>query len=644
MPNLPEASLLIDESASAPATGLGPIVVMGCVSKNADSTPRQFASTTDMLAEHNFAPGVDYCAIHFQKTRKPVIFIGLPITTVGVVGQQDTTGVTGTSAITVTAAASGFMDETRGVFTVTQGTIVGTDQILGTLSMDGGWTTQNVRVGTASSYTVPYVGVVLNFGPGTLNVGDVFTFATTAPMWGSTAISTARTALAAQQVLSRSWLTVGDVTNSTFANYVVTEANGYETAQQRFVYARTQVADRVGVKKSKVAVKMTGAVVNLTFASGGHTITRDVGSWITDGFVTGDMVTVAGSASNNGLSAVSCTVTSATVLTFASGIVSEGPTAGISVSASEALTFVASGFTVTRSGNTGSWLSDGFSVGDNVTFAGTASNNFTATITVLTATVMTFAATVVNEGPVASSGVTVTKNLTMAAWAAAQAAAFATVDAQRRVDLGLGRARVASPITGWVHRRPAQWAVSAREYTHDVQIPSYRKEDGPLDGFSITDANGNIVEFDERVTGGGLAGRFTCLRSYGNGPLGAFVALSLTRDTEGKVLSRTHNMAVADVACTTVQTETENAIGQVLQLNDNGTGTDASLHKIEERVNTALQLAVLQDGKEGPRASKAVWTASRSDVLSAPGATLNGTLDLELNGTLEQISTRVVVS
>jgi hypothetical protein len=102
-------------------------------------------------------------------------------------------------------------------------------------------------------------------------------------------------------------------------------------------------------------------------------------------------------------------------------------------------------------------------------------------------------------------------------------------------------------------------------------------------------------------------------------------------------------MQVANLACTVCLAETENAIGQVLQLNADGTGTEASLSLIEERVNTALQTALLVQGKEGPRASSAVWRASRTDVLNVVGAELNGVLDLLLNGTLEKISTVVKI-
>lgn len=639
MPNLPSATIQIDESSSAPATGLGPVVIIACVSQSPDFVPRQMSSVSDLLAQYAYSQGADYAALHIQKTRKPVIFVGVPVATAGAASQLDQSGVTGTSLVTVTAAASGIMEDTNASVSVLTGGTVGTDQIMLSLSLDGGVSSQKVRLGTASSYTIPFVGIVLNFGAGTLNIGDVVTFVTKAPMWGSTAMSSARAALAAQQKGSQSWMVIGDLPNSTFAGYVETEANNYESENDRYVYARAAVSDRMPLAKaSKVLAHMEGAS-SLSFDGTAHTITRTGGSWTTDGFENGDVITVAGTASNNGVIGAVTTVSS-TVLTFASGLTTETSTTA-AVTASEAITFASSGHTATRS--RGSFLADGFATGQSVTFSGTMSNNVTLTLTNVSSTVMTFGSGLSNEGPIAMSGVTIVENLTMAAWVSAQGSAFAVIDAAPRIDLGLGRATAQSPITGWSLRRSCQWAASIREYQHDVQIPTYRKSDGPLDGFSIADANGNIVEFDENTDGGGLAGRFTCLRSYSNGPQGAFVALSLTRDTEGQILSRTHNMAVTDVATTTVQAETENAIGQVLVLNADGTGTDASLSLIEQRVNTQLQIALLQNGSEGPRASSAVWVASRSDVLNVVGATLHGTLTLNLNGTIEQIATRVLV-
>jgi hypothetical protein len=245
---------------------------------------------------------------------------------------------------------------------------------------------------------------------------------------------------------------------------------------------------------------------------------------------------------------------------------------------------------------------------------------------------------------IGSWGVTIVAGETKAQWIASVDRTFSAVDDEPRIDIGIGRGWKLSPITGWDMPRPAAWAASVREYQHDVHIPTWRKADGTLSGWDLTDADGNLVQYDERVDGGALAGRFTCLRTWSNGPAGAFVALSLTRATEGSLLSRTHNMAVVDVAQTVTQIETENAIGQVLVLNSDGTAKTDSLKKIEERVNSALQLALLQDAiGEGQRASSAVWTADPTCILNVPGAELLGTLALMINGTLEKISTRVRV-
>lgn len=165
----------------------------------------------------------------------------------------------------------------------------------------------------------------------------------------------------------------------------------------------------------------------------------------------------------------------------------------------------------------------------------------------------------------------------------------------------------------------------------------------------MTDGNNKVVEYDERTIGGLLAARFTCLRTYANGPNGAFVALSLTRDTDGQILTRTHNMAVADLGESICQAETENAIGQVLVLNSDGKGTAASLQQIEERVNSQLQKQLVATNppggtNEGQRASSAVWVAQKDSILNVPGATLDGVMTLNLNGTLEHINTSVLVS
>lgn len=477
MPTNPAATVTIDESAGGFAGGTGYLTVIGCAAQSADITPRVFASGKAMRALHGYSQAADLIEMFINETGLPVIFVGLPCTTVGTVSAV-VTGVHGTSVVAAAADTNGVQEEVNGTFTVTVGGTVGTAGIIATLSLDGGRTTQTVRLGTGTSYSIPYVGIKLTFGAGTLLAGDVVTFTSVAPMWVTTDLATAEGKLAAQPLTSRSWLLVGDVPDATTANAVVTQVNTYETSVNRYTYARIN----------------------------------------TPGQTTGEA---------------------------------------------------------------------------------------------------------------------------LSAYVTAMTTAFVTVDGQKRIDIGLGRATKLSPVTGWLFRRPFAWAATIREYQHDLQIPTYRKSDGPLSGWSLEDTNGNIVEYDERTVGGALAAKFSCFRTFANGPRGAFVALSLTRDTDGAVLSRTHNLAVANLASSVVQTETENAIGDVLTLKSDGTATEDSLQTLEARINSALQNALLVPGTEGPRASLAVWQASRTDNLSVVGATLNGTLSLELNGTVENIATVV---
>jgi hypothetical protein len=646
MATLPNATLTVNEQAGGFGSGGEYICVVAPVAQNADFVPRIFASTTGLLQEYGYTPGIDYAAMHFDETGLPVIFVGVPIATAGVVVMQDQSGVTGTAQVTVAVGANGSMDKVLGVVTVTQGGTVDTNTILLNLSCDGGQSVQPVRLGTGTSYVIPNFGLTLTFGGGTLNVGDTFKFSTSGPMWGSTAMQSVLASMQAQQQATRSWMIDGGLSSATVAGDVLTAVDTYQTQSNRYTFARGHTSDFLPLpKSSRLARQMTGAPA-LTFAAAGHTITRTTGSWITDGFVTGDVVTIAGSTVNNG-SLGACTVTSGTILTFATGVVNESDTAGstTTVTSSPSMTFAASGQTLTRS--SGSWITEGFVTGQTVQVTGaTASNNnVLAVATVTSATVLTFPSGtgLTSEGPDASSAVYVAVVQTFAGDVAAQTTALSTVNGPR-LDVSYGHGVKQSPVTGWSMRRPACWAASIREYQHDVEIATYRKSDGPLDGWTITDDNGNAVEYDERVDGGALAGRFTCFRSFENGPTGTFVALSLTRDTDGSILSRTQNETVTNLASTICQSATEAAIGQTLVLNSDGTGTNDSLSRIEKQVNKALQVGLLQQFAEGPRCSNAVWAASRTDILSTVGATLNGTLSLNINGTIESIATQANVS
>jgi hypothetical protein len=652
MPDLPSATTTIDDTAGAKAGGTNRIAIIAPVASSADATPRFFANAAAILALHGYSDGVDYAAIHIEETKQPVLFCGVPIATPGALGRENTTGNSGTSVTTLSGEPKGEHD---GVLTVIAGGTIGTSQILLGLSLDGGRSLQRVRLGTANSYLIPHIGVTISFAAGTLVAGDtIHEWHGSAPRWDAAGLLAARTALAAQEKSVRSWLIVGDLAALQDATDVTTQVNAYETANERFVYARASVRDRLPIAAmSQTQVRMTGnpAVTFAEVGGTGDTITRASGSWIADGFAVGMSFEIAGSVSNDLVSAATIVGVTATVLTLdTDDLAAEGPVSNVEITGTPSLTFAevgGTGDTITRAGG-GSWIDDGFRVGDLVTIADTVSNDLVAVagLAAVTATVLTFDTTDLAAEVIGSFGVSITAGESKAVHVAAMDALFASIDSQRRIDISLGRARKQSPILLASFRRPAAWAASIREYQHDVHISTLRKADGALDGWSLVDAAGNLVEYDDRVDGGALAGRFTCLRTWANGPAGAFVANSLTRAGEGKLLSRTNNMAVANVACSVNQSATENEIGQSLVLNDDGTATAESLSQIRERVNSELRIALFQEKVpgEGQRASGATWNPSTDDVLNDPdNSVLTGVLDLVLNGTVEKINTVVRV-
>jgi hypothetical protein len=650
MTDLPRARVQLDQQAVAGGSGLDILTVIACVAQNADAMPRVFSSIDALLEQHLYAPGVDYCAMHVEETKLPVIFCGVPIAVPGTVGRIDASGNTGTSVVSVAVGADGALEQLDGIVTVIRGGVVGTDQILLGLVLDGGFSDpKTIRLGTATSYVIEHYGLTLSAGAGSLVTGDtVLRFSTTAPLWDADGIADARAALAAQQKQSRNWNVIGDVPTLALGSSVLTQINAYATANDRCSLARIAARDRkVQAAMSRVHVRMTGTPT-ITFAEvggTGDTITRSAGSFITDGFAVNMTVSVSGSGSNN-FTHGKITAVSATVLTLdTQDLVAEGPVPDVVIIGSHALTFAevgATGDTITRSG--GSWLADGFAAGDLITVAGTVSNNFAdKLVTAVTATVLTLDTQDLTAEVIGSASVTITAGETDADWKADIEDEFEDLDGEPRLDIGAGRAFKQSPITGWFLRRSAAWAASIREYQHDIHVATWRKDLGVLSGWFL-EKRGVKVEHDELTDGGLLLGRFTCFRTYSNGPSGTFIAMSLTRADDGSLLSRTHNMHVANLACNIVQGQTELVIGIDIELNEDGTATEDSLTGIEGRVNSALSAALLQNAKgEGKRASDVRWVASRDDVLNVTGAELTGTVDLRLKGTIEKINTRVRV-
>lgn len=648
MPTLPSARTRISPVAVALAAALGYIVVAGPVTSSADATPRLFSDAQAILDQHGYSDAAAYAAVHIQETGLPVLFVGLPVATAAALRYVDTSGNTGTSLPSVAAGASGYTCEIDFVGTVETGGVVGTNGIEITYSCDGGRTNKTIRLGTATSFAIPYLGAVVSFAAGTLVEGDVFLrFRTSAPHWDNAGIASIRTSLAAQAKQSRSWLIAGDVKSATEAGYITTAINAYETTNRRFCNVRASIKDELLSslpRASKRRVNMTGSP-ELTFAevgATGDTITRTTGSWTADGFAVGHVITVTGSASNNITARIASLTT--TVITLDTEDLANETVSGCTVSGSPGYVFAevgSTGDTITRS--SGSFLDEGFAVGQTISITGTASNNITAVIAGLTATVITLGSEDLAAETIGSHLVTIERVLSKATAISDAENAFSSVRPQKRLDLAYGRGRKLCPITGWYMRRPSQWAASVREYQHDAHITTWWVELGGLDGWSLEDEDGTTVEHDDFLDGGATAAGFTSLRTWPDED-GVFVAMSLTRDSEGSVLQLTNNMAVTDIACTTVQRTLQKSVGTSLVLTKDGTATEGALGRIEERVNSELARQLLTDvSGEGQRASEARWKANRGDVMNVPGAKLRGRVRLMLNGVVQEVDTWVDV-
>jgi hypothetical protein len=391
-------------------------------------------------------------------------------------------------------------------------------------------------------------------------------------------------------------------------------ANAYLTDKKRPIFAKVQLRDRKILESSRVRAALVPATdATLTFAEvggTGDTITRTAGSFVTDGFQAGDYIRVTGSLSNN----VSGKITASPRRCSRSTPRTSWPkclATGGAITAEPSFVFAST--TITR--NRGSWVSEGFAIGDHVTVAGSASNNGTAIVTAISATVLTCAASTFVSETAGSVSVSVTLTESYTAHVAAMDALVASVDDSPRIDIGFGRLKKRSPILGYKMRRPVQWADTTRSYQHDVKTTTWQKDLGALDGWDIEG------EFDEAVDGGALAARFTCARTWENGPNGAFIAQSLTRAGDDSILSMTHNMAVSNVAQAATQRATEMFVGRTLVLKAPDTlgrryAEPRSLVKLKAEVDKALADNVLSNiGGEGQRASQAYWTPATDDNL-----------------------------
>lgn len=659
---LPSATTTIVEQSGGVATGTDICCVLSCMSQGTDlssgGTIQLFSDANVLKSTYGFGEGLEFVAHYMQVTQKPVLFGALHAATVGALSCTDTSGVLGSSAITFTGTP---IDDAAIQVLVTAPATVGTAGGMFQYSLDGGRNfSGSYRLGTATSFVIPNTGVTVNFGAGTLLLNDIAKVRATAPKWDTTALQNAFTALQNNgQFIPRLVVICGDISSSTSLQAVQTQIAAYE-ATNRFTCVVCSLRDylppAVYQGSDLITAQLTGQTV--TTAATGETYTRSAGSWLTDGFQVGDEVVFAGftNSGNNGKQVI--TTLTATVMTCsASTLVNEGPVSSVTcttLGGGAGVTVAAAGATYTRT--VGSWITDGFQVGQTVTFGGftNSGNNGSAhgTVTTVTATVLTMSSTtgLVNEGP--TYGITATAIETDTSW---QTALDAVVGAtpltelvQSRVMATGGRARRISPVDGFQRRRPAAWPISIRWMLKDVKTSPGRVSDQGLEGWTITQANGTPEDHDERTQGGLLALRVACLRSYSEiGINGVYCALPVTLDNDGAPLSLLNFAGVACLAANIIQAMTTLCLQSTYDLNPDGTLAPYEQARFNSKIVSELKRQLLTKSlgglDPGPRASSVSFAVSGVTNISVIGTPLPTQAQVQMQGIVLQIRNSVVV-
>ena len=184
-----------------------------------------------------------------------------------------------------------------------------------------------------------------------------------------------------------------------------------------------------------------GVIIDET--GGVDTLTRDAGSWLDEGFAVNQLVTLGGSASNNGVFTI--TIVTALVITVAEAVTDEGTQTDLTLTAAAELPtglfalrdyfvgvvdddtytlhtshngakkdlarvdlslpemtastsiVIAAGPDGTFTRTVGSWIDEGFQVGHDIIVSGSASNNAAFTVSAVTALVLSVSATLTGE-------------------------------------------------------------------------------------------------------------------------------------------------------------------------------------------------------------------------------------------------------
>lgn len=328
MATLPSAKATSDDSGAGVGLAGDYICILSCSPLGTANDIQIFNAVQDDLDRFGDCDGVDAASHIVEITRKPYMRGKLATATEGALGPIDTRGVSGTSVVSFSGTPT---DEEDIVVKVVNGGTVGVNGITIKTSRDGGDTWGGtIRLGTATAYAIPRTGLTVAFGAGTLVAGDVAKAKGFGPTFDGAGLTAMFTALFAHPQKPRALLLCGEAAAGSDIDAIITEIEAFESARGRHTVVIHSLRDRY-------TDAVTRGVADIDFDAA-DTITRSAGSFVADGWKVGMVVTISGTANNNGTGHVVSAVT-ASVLTVgaAPGLATEANVATAVLVGSEPL-------------------------------------------------------------------------------------------------------------------------------------------------------------------------------------------------------------------------------------------------------------------------------------------------------------------
>lgn len=182
-----------------------------------------------------------------------------------------------------------------------------------------------------------------------------------------------------------------------------------------------------------------------------------------------------------------------------------------------------------------------------------------------------------------------------------------------------GAAKITSAVSGRKYKRPAAFAIAAREASVSEEVNTADPNLGPLVGVSIRDSNGNADEHDESINPGLDDSRYTVLRTW-DGLQGVYINRPRLFSPDGSDFQLLPHRRVMSLAELALRSYFIRRLNKPIRVNrSTGYILESEALEIENGARTAMASLLLAK----PKASAVQFALSRVDNLLST-KTLNG--------------------